>query len=81
MLLKMKLKKKTAMLLSFTVGTLMFASTAMAEVMSKSGYEQLKDSIKYSAESLTSDLKSYTLDMSLTLKADGTVIASETSSN
>lgn len=81
MLLKMKLKKKTAMFLSFALGTVMFASTAMAEVMSKSGYDQLKDSMKYTAESLTSDVSSYTLDMSFALKDNGTVISSETSLN
>lgn len=77
----MKLKKKTAMFLSFALGTVMFASTAMAEVMSKSGYDQLKDSMKYTAESLTSDVSSYTMDMSFVLKDNGNVLSSETSLN
>ncbi|MCT8975606.1 hypothetical protein N4T77_03230 [Clostridium sp. CX1] len=75
----MKLKKKTAMFLSFAVGTVMFASTAMAEVVSKSGYDQLKDSVKYTADSLTGKVSNYTMDMSFVVKSNGTVVSSETS--
>jgi hypothetical protein len=71
--LKMKLKKKTAVAISFTVGIMMFATTAFAEVNSKSGYDQLKDSLKYTAKSCTKDLSSYTMDMSFVIK-DGTSI-------
>lgn len=74
----MKFKKKTAIILSFALGTTMFATTAMAEVVSKSGYDQLKDSVKYTAESCTTKLSSYTMDMSFVLKDNGTVISSET---
>lgn len=77
----MILKKKTAMILSFTLGTVMFATTAIAEIASKSGYDVLKDSLKYTAESATTKLSSYTMDMSFVLKADGNVIASEKSLN
>ncbi|MBU5484517.1 hypothetical protein KQI86_09260 [Clostridium sp. MSJ-11] len=73
----MKIKKKTAMILSFTVGTLMFATTAMAEVSSKSGYDQAKDALKYSAESFTSKLSNYTFDVSMNIKDNGKVIISE----
>ncbi|AKA70727.1 hypothetical protein [Clostridium scatologenes] len=72
----MKINKKLAIILSFTVGTLMFASTAMAEVASKSGYDQLKDSLKYTGNSLSSKLSSYTLDMSFAIKDNNTVISS-----
>lgn len=77
----MKFKKKTAMLLSFALGTTMLATTAIAEIVSKSGYDQLKDSLKYTAESAASTLSSYTMDMSFVLKADGNVISSESSFN
>ncbi|AKN33573.1 hypothetical protein Ccar_23230 [Clostridium carboxidivorans P7] len=72
----MKINKRLAIILSFAVGTLMFASTAMAEVASKSGYDQLKDSLKYTANSLSSKLSNYTLDMSLVIKDNNTVISS-----
>lgn len=64
----MKLKKKTVMLLSFTVGTLMFATTALADVASKSGYDQIKDALKFTAESYSSKLSSYTMDVSFNIK-------------
>ncbi|MBV7271680.1 hypothetical protein JMF89_03860 [Clostridiaceae bacterium UIB06] len=75
----MKFKKKTAMILSFAVGTLMFASTAMAEVASKNGYDQVKDSLKYTAESCTTKLSNYTMDVSLVMKDNGNTIASNSS--
>jgi hypothetical protein len=77
----LKLKKKTAMIVSLAVGTLMFATTALAEVAAKSGYDQAKDAMKYTADSLTSKLSNYTLDISMVLKDNGTVINSEDSVN
>lgn len=68
---KMKPGKKTAVVISFTIGIVMFATTAFAEVTSKSGYDQLKDSVKYTAKACTSGLSSYTVDMSFAVK-DGT---------
>lgn len=72
----MKFKKKTAMLLSFALGTTMFATTALAEVVSKNGYDQLKDSLKYTADSCTTKLSNYTIDMSFVIKDNGTVLYS-----
>lgn len=69
----MKLGKKTAIAISFTVGTLMFATTAFAEVTSKSGYDQLKDSLKYTAKACTGELSNYTVDASFVVK-DGSAI-------
>lgn len=77
----MKFKKKTAMVLSFALGTVMFATTAMAEIVSKNGYDQLKDSLKYTAESCTTKLSNYTLDVSFVVKDNGTVIYSESTVN
>ncbi|WMJ81767.1 hypothetical protein RBU49_05855 [Clostridium sp. MB40-C1] len=73
----MKLKKKTAMAISFTVGILMFATTVLAEVSSKSGYEQGKDALKYSAASFENKYSNYTIDFSTTLKDNGKIIMSE----
>ncbi|APM37398.1 hypothetical protein [Clostridium kluyveri] len=77
----MKLKKKTAMVISFTVGIMMFTTTAMAEVASKSGYDQLKDSLKYTAENCTSTLSNFTIDASFVVKDNGNTIMSESSIN
>ena len=60
----MKLNKKTTTIISFAIGTVMFTTTAIAQVLTKSGYDQLKDSVKYTAESCTTKLSSYTVDMS-----------------
>ncbi|GAA0720326.1 hypothetical protein GCM10008905_09380 [Clostridium malenominatum] len=77
----MKIKKKTAMAISFTMGILMFATTAMAEISSKSGYEQAKDALKYSAESFTTKLSNYTLDVSMIMKSNDKIIISESTLN
>ena len=64
----MKIKKKTAMLASFTIGTLLFATTALADVVSKSGYEQLKDGLKVSAKKMSGEFNSFTLDITYVIK-------------
>ena len=75
----MKLNKKTATIMSFAIGTIMFTTTAMAQVLTKSGYDQLKDSVKYTAETCTTKSSSYTTDMSFVVKDNSTVIYSEKS--
>lgn len=70
----MKFKKKTATLVSFTVGTLLLATTALADITSKSGYEELKDSIKLTAEQTSEKYDSFTLDFSMALKDNGKTI-------
>ncbi|WP_010240761.1 hypothetical protein [Clostridium arbusti] len=77
----MKFKKKTAMALSFTLGILMFATTAMAEVTTKSGYDQLKDSLKYTGKATTTGLSSDTLNMSFIIKDGNTTVYSRNSTN
>lgn len=74
---KLKIKKKQAMVLSFAVGSILFATTAFAEISSKNGYEQLKDALKYTAESCTSKLSSYTVDLSMVMKDNGNIISQE----
>ena len=73
----MKIKKKPAMVLSFALGSILFASTAFAEINSKNGYVQMKDALKYTAESFTSKLPSYTVDMSMVMKDNGNIISQE----
>lgn len=77
----MKFNKKTTTIISFALGTIMFTTTAIAQVVSKSGYDQLKDSLKYTAENCTTVLSSYTIDTSFVMKDNSTVILSDTSLN
>ena len=71
----MKFNKKSKMIISLALGSLMFTTTAIAQVTSKSGYDQLKDSVKYTAENCTTKLSSYTADMSFVIRDNDTVIS------
>lgn len=73
----MKSSKKTKMIISLALGTIMFTTTAIAQVVTKSGYDQLKDSVKYTAELCTTQAKSYTTDLSVVIKNNGVVVMSE----
>ena len=75
----MKSKKKTAMLVSFTLGTLLVATTALADIANKSGYDQLKDALKVTAEQSSEKFDSYTMDLSMALKDNGKTVMSENS--
>lgn len=77
----MKLKKKTTIIISFVLGTVMFTTTAIAQVATKSGYDQFKDSMKYTAENCATKLSSYTIETAVVLKDNATVIYSESSLN
>lgn len=77
----MKFRKKTVMAISFALGTLMFTTTALAEVTTKSGYDQLKDSLKYTGEQVTTGLSSYSLDASTIIKDGNTVVYSQNTTN
>ncbi len=67
----MKFNKKTAMLISFTLGTLLVATTALADIANKSGYDQLKDALKVTAEQGSEKFDSFTLDFSIALMDNG----------
>ncbi len=73
----MKFKKKTAMLVSFTLGTLLVASTALADIANKSGYDQLKDALKVTAEQSSEKFDSFTMDYSLAMKDNGKTLMTE----
>lgn len=72
----MKVKKKTAMLVSFTLGTLLLATTALADIATKSGYDQLKDALKVTAEQCSEKFNSYTMDISIEVKDNGKMLGS-----
>ncbi|KUO78049.1 MAG: hypothetical protein APF81_14240 [Desulfosporosinus sp. BRH_c37] len=72
----MKFKKKTAMLVSFALGTLLVATTALADAANKSGYDQLKDALKVTAEQSSEKFESYTMDFSVELKDNGKTLGS-----
>jgi len=73
----MKFKKKTAMLVSFTLGTLLVATTALADIANKSGYDQLKDALKVTAEQSSEKFESYTMDFSMVMKDNGKTLMTE----
>lgn len=72
----MKFKKKSVMLVSFTVGTLLLATTALADIASKSGYDELKGAIKLTTEQASEKFDSFTLDYSMALKDNGKTLES-----
>ncbi|MDR3602331.1 MAG: hypothetical protein P4L49_17905 [Desulfosporosinus sp.] len=75
----MKFNKKTAMLVSFTLGTLLVATTALADIASKSGYDQLKDALKVTAQQCSEKFDSYTMDLSIEVKDNGKTLESSDS--
>jgi len=62
------------MLVSFTLGTLLVATTALADIANKSGYDQLKDALKVTAEQSSAKFDSFTLDFSMEMKDNGKTI-------
>ncbi|MCR6545534.1 hypothetical protein [Dehalobacterium formicoaceticum] len=73
----MNKKKRTAMIVTFTLGAFLFAGTALADILDKSGYDQLKDAIKMTAQNCTENYQSFTLNMSMDMKDNGKVVMSE----
>jgi hypothetical protein len=72
----MKKNKKLVMGLSFCLGLFLFVTTAFADIAAKSGYEQLKDSIKFTAESCSEKFQSFTEKSTITLKDNDKVLIS-----
>lgn len=73
----MKFKKKTTMFVSFTLGALLVATTALADIANKSGYDQLKDALKVTAEQSNEKFDSYTMDFSMAVKDNGKTLMTE----
>ncbi len=72
----MKKNKKIMMAASFCIGAILLATTAFADIASKSGYDQLKEVIKSTAGKLSENIHSYTTDQTVTLKDNGKLLYS-----
>lgn len=75
----MKKNKKLIMALCFCLGTVMLTTTAFADIASKSGYQQFKDAIKLTSKNASLSFKSYTGEVTLTLKDNGKLLTSTNS--
>lgn len=58
----MKLGKKALTALTFVVGAGVFVSTAFADMVLGTGYDQLKDTVKYTAAQMEEGLDNYTVE-------------------
>lgn len=67
----MKIKKKTAMFVCFILGALLLSAAALTDLATKSGYDQLKDALKVTAEQSSDKFASFTMDLSIALKDNG----------
>ncbi len=70
--------KKLMFALSFMLGATILVSTAFADIMSMSGYEHLKNAIKHTSKSCNKDLKSFTTQVTITLKDNDRVLCETT---
>ncbi|TVY07364.1 hypothetical protein [Paenibacillus cremeus] len=75
----MKWSKKTITTLSFTIGACLFVSTAFADTLLGSGYDQLKSSAKTTAAQMETGLNNYTLEALFSLKDNNQVLQQATS--
>ncbi len=69
--------KKSMMAIAFVTGAAILATTAFADVTTKSGYEQFKDAIKVTTASLDGKVQSFTMETTFTLKDNGKVLMTE----
>ncbi|RAV05512.1 hypothetical protein [Paenibacillus sp. YN15] len=67
----MKFNKKTVTVLSFTLGATLFLSTAFADALIGSGYDQLKSSIKTTSSQMEAGLSNYTMEAMYAMKDNG----------
>lgn len=70
--------KKMIMALSFCIGAVMLATTAFADITTKTGYDQAKDSLKFTAESLIEKVQSYTMQATVSAKDNDNLLTSST---
>ncbi len=75
----MKKNKKLLMAVSFCVGFALLGTTAFADIASKTGYDELKDAAKTTAEALEEKVQSFTFEASFVLKDNNQVLSSESS--
>jgi len=55
------------------------ATTALADIANKSGYDQLKDALKVTAQQSSEKFDSYTMDFSMVMKDNGKAVTSQNS--
>lgn len=67
----MKFGKKTTALLAFFIGTMIFATAALADTAIGSGYHSLKNAAKETVARLVKDTDNFQLDLKFCVKADG----------
>ncbi|USB31623.1 hypothetical protein [Paenibacillus sp. YPG26] len=77
----MKLSKKGITVLSFTLGACLFVSTAFADALLGSGYDQLKGSVKNTASQMEKGLDSYTIEVLYSLEDNGHTMFESSDSN
>jgi hypothetical protein len=73
----MKIKKNMLMLLSVGVGVLLLVSTAVADSLTRSPYDQLKDAIKFTSRTMTEQVDNFTVKTTTALSDNGEVLMSE----
>ncbi len=67
----MRFGKKSMTAVAFTVGACVFLSTAFADAMLGSGYDQLKGTAKLTAAQMEKGLNNYTVEALISLKDNG----------
>ena len=70
----MKFRKKTATIGAFALGALILTTSAFADIILGSGYNDLKNSVKTTAAKLTNDVDSFTAQVTTSLKVDGQIL-------
>ncbi|MDQ2087787.1 hypothetical protein RBH29_15255 [Herbivorax sp. ANBcel31] len=75
------MNKKIIMIISFCLGVTIFAVTVFADIVSKTGYDQLKDSIKHTGATLGEDLDSFTMESEFLIKSNGKTFYSMNEAN
>jgi hypothetical protein len=64
----MRISKKATMGICLALGTILFTTTAFAEITASNGYEQAKDALKISAENCSSRYDNFTITTSFAIK-------------
>lgn len=70
----MKISKKATMGISLFIGTMLFTTTVFAEVNSSNGYEQIKDTLKISADKCSTKFDNFTISSSFAIKDGGNLV-------
>lgn len=70
----MKSGKKTLVALTFFVGACIFVVTALADIAMATGYDRLKEAVKFTAEQLHEHLDSFTAEWKISLQMDDRIL-------